>query len=189
MKMMLKSGIFPSILTVFENRADLITLKICLKRIDSWPSLTRVVHTLTHVPPSEELMSDQDDSPVPIDWSFQSKIDQDLRDSDLQNANLRRAILDGSNLQGSNLSGADLRNASLVGTDLMKCALDGADLRGARLTKAKLNLSNFQDAKLDGADLRGVRGRYAIWRRANWWDAKMNDDLRKVLSKKWPKPE
>ena len=26
-----------SILTVFENKADLITLKICLKRIDSWP--------------------------------------------------------------------------------------------------------------------------------------------------------
>ena len=71
----------------------------------------------------------------------------------------------------------------------MKCALDGADFRGAKMTKAKLNLSNFQGAKLDGADLRGVRARYAIWRRANWWDARMNDDLRDVLKKKWPKEE
>ena len=71
----------------------------------------------------------------------------------------------------------------------MKCALDGADFRGAKLTKAKLNLSNFQGAKLDDADLRGVRGRYAIWRRANWWDAKLNDDLREVLKKKWPKED
>ena len=94
--------------------------------------------------PSDIKMSEEPDEEVePVDWSFQSKINQDLKDSDLQGANLRRVILDGSNLQGSNLAGADLRNASLVGTDLMKCALDGADLRGARMTKAKLNLSNL----------------------------------------------
>ena len=38
-----------------------------------------------------------------------------------------------------------------------------------------------------GKDLRGIRGRYAIWRKANWWDAQMDDDLRSVLTKKWPK--
>ena len=55
--------------------------------------------------------------------------------------------------------------------------------------KAKMNLSNFQGSKLDGADLRGIRGRYAIWRNANWWDARMNDDLRKALTKKWPRED
>ena len=69
----------------------------------------------------------------------------------------------------------------------MKAAFDGADMRGASFIKAKLNLSNFQGCRLDGADLRGIRGRYAIWRNANWWDAKMNDDLREVLTKKWPR--
>ena len=79
--------------------------------------------------PSDIIMSEEQDEEIePVDWSFQSKINQDLKDSDLQGANLRRVILDGSNLQGSNLAGADLRNASLIGTDLMKCALDGADL-------------------------------------------------------------
>ena len=93
---------------------------------------------LTLIPePSDSTMSEEStDETEKVDWSFQSKIDQDLRESDLQGANLRRVILDGSNLQGSNLAGADLRNASLVGTDLMKCALDGADLRGARMTIA-----------------------------------------------------
>ena len=32
-------------------------------------------------------------------------------------------------------------------------------------------------------------GRYAIWRNANWWDARMNDDLRKALTKKWPRED
>ena len=72
--------------------------------------------------PSDIIMSEEQDEEIePVDWSFQSKINQDLKDSDLQGANLRRVILDGSNLQGSNLAGADLRNASLIGTDLMKC--------------------------------------------------------------------
>ena len=47
----------------------------------------------------------------------------------------------------------------------------------------------FQGSKLDRADLRGIRGRYAIWRNANWWDARMNDDLRKALTKKWPRED
>ena len=71
--------------------------------------------------PSDSTMSEhQDEEKETVDWSFQSKIDQDLRESNLEGANLRRAILDGSNLQGSNLAGADLRNASLIGTDLIQ---------------------------------------------------------------------
>ena len=127
------------------------------------------------------------------DWSrcgplFQSFIGHDFRDMDLS-GEFSPCYFGSLQLSGSNLAGADFRKASLIGADLMKCALDGADFRGAKLTKAKLNLSNFQGAKLDNADLRGVRGRYAIWRRANWWDAKLNDDLREVLKKKWPKEE
>ena len=48
---------------------------------------------------SDSKMSDKnDDESETVDWSFQSKIDQDLRETDLQGANLRRVILDGSNL-------------------------------------------------------------------------------------------
>ena len=92
-------------------------------------------------------------------------------------------------LEGADLSGADMRKASFKGANLMKAAFDEADMRDAVFLKAKMNLSNFQGSKLDGADLRGIRGRYAIWRNANWWDAKMNDDLRKALTKKWPRED
>ncbi len=122
-----------------------------------------------------------------IDWSFQSRIGQDLRGVDLSGANLRRAIFDESDLEGADLSGADCRDASFVRANLMKAALDGADLRGARFIKAKLSLSNLQDARLDDADLRGIRGRYATWRRANWWDARLDEGLEAALSKKWPR--
>jgi len=42
---------------------------------------------------------------------------------------------------------------------------------------------------MEGADLRGIRGRYAIWQGSDWWNAKINDDLEKVLAKKWPRPK
>ena len=82
-----------------------------------------------------------------------------------------------------------MRRASFKGANLMKASFDKADMREAIFLKAKMNLSNFQGTKLDGADLRGIRGRYAIWRNANWWDARMNDDLRKALTKKWPRED
>ncbi len=121
------------------------------------------------------------------DWSYTSHIGEDLRGIDLSGADLRRTVFDGADLEGADLSGADLRKASFKGANLMKAAFDHADMRDAIFLKARMNLSNFQGSKLDRADLRGIRGRYAIWRDANWWDARMNDELRAVLSKKWPK--
>ena len=76
----------------------------------------------------------------------------------------------------------------MVEADLMKSAFDNTDFRGADLRKARLNLSNFNNCKFAGADLRGIRGKYAIWRGSDWWNATMDDDLKKALSKKWPKP-
>ena len=122
------------------------------------------------------------------DWSFTSHIGENLRDVNLAGADLRRAVFDEADLEGADLSGADLRKASFLRANLMKCAFDGADMRGARFLKARMNMSNFQNTQLENADLRGIRGRYAIWREANWWDAKMDDDLAKVLAKKWPRP-
>ena len=121
------------------------------------------------------------------DWSYTSHIGEDLRGIDLSGADLRRTVFDGADLEGADLSGADLIKASFKGANLMKAAFDHADMRDAIFLKARMNLSNFQGSKLDRADLRGIRGRYAIWRDANWWDARMNDELRAVLSKKWPK--
>ena len=83
--------------------------------------------------------------------------------------------------------GKYLREADFSGTDLRRAIFDGAVMRGASFIKAKMNLSNFQGCRLEDADLRGIRGRYAIWRNAIWCDAKMNDDLREVLTKKWPR--
>ena len=123
------------------------------------------------------------------DWSYTSHIGEDLRGVDLSGADLRRAVFDRADLEGADLSGADLRRASFKGANLMKASFDNADMRDAIFLKAKMNLSNFQGTKLDRADLRGIRGRYAIWRNANWWDASMNDDLRKVLTKKWPRED
>ena len=77
----------------------------------------------------------------------------------------------------------------MVGVDLMKSAFDNADFRGADLKKARLNLSNFNNCKFKGADLRGIRGKYAIWQGSDWWNAIIDDDLKKTLTKKWPKPE
>jgi uncharacterized protein YjbI with pentapeptide repeats len=71
----------------------------------------------------------------------------------------------------------------------MKAAFDGADMRDLKAKKARFGLANLQNARLDRADLRGIRGRYAIWRGANWWDARLNDDLRAVLTKKWPRED
>ncbi len=130
----------------------------------------------------------EESGPERMDWSFMSKVGQDLRGVDLEGADLRRTIFDGADLEGANLSRADCRNASFVRANLMKAALDGADLRGAHFVKAKLSLSNLQGARLDGADMRGIRGRYATWRRANWWDARLSDDLERALGKKWPRP-
>ena len=130
-----------------------------------------------------------DEKKSPKDWSFTSHVGADLRGIDLSGADLRRAVFDNANLEGANLTGADLRKASFKRSNLMKAAFDGADMRDASFIKAKMNLSNFQGCRLENADLRGIRGRYAIWRNANWWDAKMDDDLKKALSKKWPKEE
>jgi len=129
---------------------------------------------------------DMDDEPK--DWSFTSHVGEDLRGVDLSGADLRRAVFDGADLEGADLSGADLRKASFKRANLMKAAFDNADMRDAVFVKARMNLSNFQGTKLDRADLRGIRGKYAIWRSANWWDARMDDNLRKALGKKWPKP-
>ena len=76
----------------------------------------------------------------------------------------------------------------MVGVDLMKSAFDKADFRGADLKKARMNLSNFNNCKFEGADLRGIRGKYAIWQGSDWWNAIVDDDLKKTLAKKWPKP-
>lgn len=124
---------------------------------------------------------------VKKDFSFTSQIGKDFRGVDFTGANLKRAVFDNSNFEGADLSGADLRKASFKDANLMKANFQGADLRGAVFLKAKMNLSNFNGCRLDRADLRGIRGRYSIWKNANWWDAIINEDLKKVLSKKWPK--
>ncbi|RAH14433.1 MAG: hypothetical protein CMB56_005890 [Methanobacteriota archaeon] len=121
------------------------------------------------------------------DLSFTSQIGGDFKEVDLSGANLKRGVFDNANFEGADLSGADLRKASFKHANLMKANFQGADLRDAVFQKAKMNLSNFNGCRLDRADLRGIRGRYSIWNNSNWWDAKMNEDLRKVLSKKWPK--
>ncbi len=124
-----------------------------------------------------------------LDWSFQNHADAVLRKGRHPDSNFRRAILDRADLTEGVFTGGDFRRASMVGADLMKSAFDGADFRGADLRKARLNLSQFNNCKMEGADIRGIRGRYAIWQGADWWNAKLDDDLRKTLSKKWPKPD
>lgn len=124
-----------------------------------------------------------------IDWSFQNRADSLLRKGRHSGSNFRRAVLDGSDLTEGDFSNCDFRKASMVGVDLMKSAFDNADFRGADLKKARLNLSNFNNCKFKGADLRGIRGKYAIWQGSDWWNAIIDDDLKKTLTKKWPKPE
>ncbi|MBR96582.1 MAG: hypothetical protein CMA81_07200 [Euryarchaeota archaeon] len=124
-----------------------------------------------------------------LDWSFQNRSNSLLRKGRHPGSNFRRAVLDGADLTEGDFSNCDFRRASMVGADLMKSAFDNADFRGADLKKARLNLSNFNNCQFKGADLRGIRGKYAIWRGSDWWNATLDDDLKKTLMKKWPKPD
>jgi uncharacterized protein YjbI with pentapeptide repeats len=126
---------------------------------------------------------------VPLDWSFQNHAGELLRKGNHPRSNFRRSILDGVDLTEGNFVDSDFRRASMVEADLMKSAFDNCDFRGVDLRKARLNLSNFRNCQFDGADIRGIRGRYAIWQGSDWWNAKLDDDLAKVLAKKWPRPE
>jgi len=74
------------------------------------------------------------------------------------------------------------------GANLMKTAFDNCDFRGTDLKKARMNMSVYRNCKFTGADLRGIRGKHAIWEGSDWWNAKLDEDLEKVLAKKWPKP-
>ena len=132
--------------------------------------------------------SSTDDEEIPLDWSFQNHAGELLRKGNHPRSNFRRCILDNADMTEGNFTASDFRRASMVEVDLMKSAFDGSDFRGADLRKARLNLSNFRNCKFAGADLRGIRGRYAIWQGSDWWNATMDDDLKKVLSKKWPRP-
>lgn len=126
---------------------------------------------------------------TPLDYSFQNHKGVLLRRGNHPRSNFRRAILDDADLTEGNFVESDFSRASMVGIDLMKSAFDGSDFRGADLRKARLNLSNFNNCQFKGADIRGIRGRYAIWQGSDWWNAKLDDDLAKVLAKKWPEPK
>jgi uncharacterized protein YjbI with pentapeptide repeats len=125
----------------------------------------------------------------PLDWSFQNQAKALLRRGNHPRSNFKRAILDSADLTEGNFVDSNFSRASMVEADLMKSAFDNCDFRGADLRKARLNLSNFKNCSFEGADIRGIRGRYAIWQGSDWWNAKLDDDLAKVLEKKWPKPE
>ena len=126
---------------------------------------------------------------VVLDWSYQNKAEALLRKGRHPGSNFKRAILDRADLTEGDFSNCNFNKASMVEADLMKSAFDNADFRGANLKKARLNLSNFNNCKFKGADLRGIRGKYAIWQGSDWWNAVIDDDLKKTLSKKWPKPK
>jgi uncharacterized protein YjbI with pentapeptide repeats len=123
-----------------------------------------------------------------IDLSYQNHTKGIFRKGRHTGSSFRRAILDEADLTEGDFTHCDFRRASMVEADLMKSAFDHADFRGADLRKARLNLSNFKNCKFEGADLRGIRGKYAIWQGSDWWNATMDDDLRKALAKKWPRP-
>tara|TARA_B110000467_G_C18325992_1_gene489016 strand:- start:1105 stop:1527 length:423 start_codon:yes stop_codon:yes gene_type:complete len=133
--------------------------------------------------------SGTDKEEVPLDWSFQNHANELLRQGNHPRSNFRRSILDKVDMTEGNFVGSDFRRASMVEADLMKSAFDDCDFRGADLRKARLNISNFKNCSFEGADIRGIRGKYAIWQGSDWWNAKLDDDLAKVLAKKWPKPE
>ena len=124
-----------------------------------------------------------------LDWSFQNHANELLRRGNHPRSNFRRSILDNVDMTEGNFVDSDFRRASMVEADLMKSAFDNCDFRGADLRKARLNISNFKNCSFEGADIRGIRGRYAIWQGSDWWNAKLDDELAKVLAKKWPKPE
>ena len=126
---------------------------------------------------------------VVVDFSFQNHSETVLRKGRHSGSNFRRTIFDRADLTEGDFTYCDFRRASMVEADLMKSAFDNCDFSGADLRKARLNLSNFKNCSFAGADIRGIRGRYAIWQGSDWWNAKLDDDLAKVLAKKWPKPE
>lgn len=125
---------------------------------------------------------------VVVDYSFQNHAEALLRKGRHSGSNFRRTIFDRADLTEGDFTHCDFRRASMVEADLMKSAFDGSDFRGADLRKARLNLSNFRNCQFGGADLRGIRGKYAIWQGSDWWNAVMDDELRKALEKKWPRP-
>jgi uncharacterized protein YjbI with pentapeptide repeats len=130
-----------------------------------------------------------DDEPEPLDWSFQGRSGADLHKAIHPNSNFKRCILEEADLTEANFEGSDFSRAAMRGANLMKSNFDNCDFRGADLRKAKMNMADFRNCKLAGADLRGIRGRYAIWQGADWWNAKVDEDLTKVLQKKWRRPE
>ncbi len=133
--------------------------------------------------------SSTDREEEPLDWSFQNHAGELLRRGNHPRSNFRRAILDEADMTEGNYVNSDFSRASMVGVDLMKSSFDNCNFTGADLRKARLNLSNFNNCIFKGADIRGIRGRYAIWHGSDWWNAKIDDELAKVLQKKWPKPE
>ena len=133
--------------------------------------------------------SSTDREEEPLDWSFQNHAVELLRRGNHPKSNFKRCILDNADLTEGNFTDSNFNRASMVEADLMKSAFDNCDFRGADLRKARLNLSNFRNCSFKGADIRGIRGRYAIWQGSDWWNAKLDEDLEKVLAKKWPKPE
>jgi len=133
--------------------------------------------------------SKTDENETPLEWAFQNHKNALLRRGNHPRSNFRSAILDGADLTEGNFVDSDFRRASMPEADLMKSAFDNCDFRGADLRKARLNLSNFRNCQFEGADIRGIRGRYAIWQGSDWWNAKLDEELEKVLAKKWPRPE
>jgi len=133
--------------------------------------------------------SSTDSKEEPLDWSFQNHTKALLRRGNHPRSNFKRTILDEADLTEGNFVDSNFSRASMVEADLMKSAFDNCDFSGADLRKARLNLSNFRNCSFKGADIRGIRGKYAIWQGSDWWNAKLDDDLAKVLEKKWPKPD
>ena len=133
--------------------------------------------------------SSTDRKEEPLDWSFQNHAKALLRRGNHPKSNFKRTILVSADLTEGNFVVSNFSRASMVEADLMKSAFDNCDFSGADLRKARFNLSNFKNCSFAGADIRGIRGRYAIWQGSDWWNAKLDDDLAKVLAKKWPKPE
>lgn len=129
-----------------------------------------------------------EDEPESLDWSFQPRSGADLHKGIHPNSNFKRCILEEADLTEANFEGSDFSRAAMRGTNLMKSNFDNCDFRGTDLRKAKMNMADFRNCKLAGADLRGIRGRYAIWQGSDWWNAKVDEDLVKVLLKKWGRP-